>query len=762
METARSILPKIAASVAVGALCSALLCFPQSWELEQEIGLKWLFALRGPLASPDNVALVTMNRQAARNITLPHDPEKYQRCEDLRVGVAADSHESIPPLPSRWPRCLHAHLIEKLQRAGAKIIVFDVLFRQRAPQVGLRGDANAQQDAALAKAMTSFGNVLIVQKFEQVPGTLNDEPLLLNPMISKAALGIGPFEVLPSRSRRVDSHQVFKEEGWATPGLPLLALQAYSIDSYPSFRQLLANASADAAGLLPATVDELRRGQLHATSHLIQQLIKHDPALVERLRDAARQSSMADAPQFDILLSAYAGGASRLLNFIGPAGSIPAMRYDEVLAIDESTHSANQFSFAGKVVFVGYSETGQAEPVEHFSTVFSRPEGIDLSGVEIAATGFVNLMNDSSIRSPSAWQFFSIVFVTGFIVTVMGLLLSIRYAIAATILLGVAYLAAALHVFAAAYVWLPLVIPVLVAVPAGLVLSVVWKYLKVRAERDRVRKAFAQFVPREVAAELERNANRIAATRRSLECACVATDAAKFTTLAEGMASEELADFLNRYFDSLFKPVVEHSGFVSDVVGDAMLAIWPDRDPDTRAHVCTALLEMREAADGFNQRFAGERMSTRFGANWGKVTLGTVGARAHYEYRAVGDTVNTSNRIQDLNKKLGTQILVSQSLVAGVDGFLTRDLGVFQLRGRKMTERIVELIQKAELATDLEQNLVSEFAIALALLESGEKELALAAFQGIQLRHPADGPVDFYVKRLQAGTYAIGNVVAVD
>ena len=760
METAKSILPKIAASAAVGALCSALLCFPQAWELEQEIGLKWLFALRGPIKPPDNVVLVTMNRQAARNIYLPHDPEKYQRCMDLRIGSAPEkSHEAIPPLPSRWPRCLHAPLIDRLQRAGARLIVFDMLFRQRAPQVGMHGDVNAEQDAALAKAMKSFGNVLIAQQFEQVAGTLNDEPLQLNPLVMGAALAVGPFEVLPFAGRRVDGYWVFKEEGWATPGLPLLALQAYSIDGYPAFQQVLASASTDAAQFLPATVEELRDSQLHATSHLLRQLIKHDSALAERLRIAAAKSTVAD-PHFKTLLSAYSGSASRLLNFIGPAGGIPAVRYDEVLAPGESPAMENRF--AGKVVFVGYSESGQAEAVEHFNTVYSQPNGIDLSGVEIAATAFVNLLNDSSIRPPTAWHFVSVVFLTGLAVTALGMFLNIRYAIPALMLLGAAYLATVLHLFTVAYIWLPLVIPVRIAVPAGLALSITWKYLEVRAERDRVRKAFAQFVPRDVASELERNANRIAAIRRSLECACVATDAAKFTTLAEGMASEELADFLNRYFDSLFKPVVEHSGFVSDVVGDAMLAIWPDRGPDTRKHVCSALLEMREAADAFNQRFAGERMSTRFGANWGKVTLGTVGARAHYEYRAVGDTVNTSNRIQDLNKKLGTRILISQALVAGIDGFLTRDLGTFVLRGRKTPERVVELMQNMQMATEAEKTLASEFASALALLESGAKELALAAFQGIQLRHPGDGPVDFYVKRLQAGTYAIGNVVVVD
>ena len=155
-------------------------------------------------------------------------------------------------------------------------------------------------------------------------------------------------------------------------------------------------------------------------------------------------------------------------------------------------------------------------------------------------------------------------------------------------------------------------------------------------------------------------------------------------------------------------------------------------------------------------------MLTRFGANWGKVTLATVGARAHYEYRAVGDPVNTASRIQELNKKFATRILVSQSLVAGVDGFAVRDLGLFLLRGKKTPERIFELIHKKALATAAQLELVSDFEKALQTLHSGEKVAALAAFQDIGARYPSDGATAFYIEQLLIGKPMPGNVVVLD
>ncbi|HJP99574.1 MAG TPA: adenylate/guanylate cyclase domain-containing protein, partial [Rhodanobacteraceae bacterium] len=615
---------KLAAGVLVGALCSALLWVPQMRELEQDTGLQWLFRLRGPLEPPKNVVLVTMSHEAADQLHLPRDPEKYHHCTDLRVGTEANGYESLSPIPARWPRCLHALLIDKLHRAGARMIVFDVLFRQRAAQAGVRGDINAEQDAVLAGAMEAAGNVVIAQKFEQ------DRAVALSPSIERAALGAGPFELVPARSRRIDHQRVFGDDDRA-PGLAMVALQAYAMEDYPAFREMLAQASTDAADLLPATAAELRKnGPLQSTGLLLRQIFIRNPALAGQLRDVAANAPAGQVQRrlIDALVAAYGGEASRMLNFVGAAGRVQAVGFDRVLALREPMPDSDRQHFADKVVFIGYAESMQPEQIEHFSTVFSGADGVDLSGVEIAATAFLNLLEDSSIRPAPAWCSALIVFVAGLAATVLCLLLNLRLAIPLVLALGAGYLVLAVQLFGSGHLWLPIVAPLLVSSPTGMAYATVRKYVEARWQCDKVRAAFRFFVPSDVADEMERNAGRIAATRRSIECVCVATDAARFTTLAESMESEALTDFLNEYFDSLFKPVIEHGGFVSDVVGDAMLAIWPDRGSETRRGVCSALLEMRAAADEFNRRAAGDRLVTRFGANRGRVTLATVGARA--------------------------------------------------------------------------------------------------------------------------------------
>ena len=121
----------LVSGVAVGAVCAALLTIPEIRALEQQVGLQWLFTLRGPIDPPGNAVLVLMNERSADSISLPRDPERFHRCEDLRVGAKPATHMSLPEMPSRWPRCVHARLLERLSEAGARLVVFDVLFRER-------------------------------------------------------------------------------------------------------------------------------------------------------------------------------------------------------------------------------------------------------------------------------------------------------------------------------------------------------------------------------------------------------------------------------------------------------------------------------------------------------------------------------------------------------------------------------------------------------------------------------------------------------
>jgi adenylate cyclase len=758
----------LAVALVVATISAAICWTPASGFFERNVGLGWLFRLRGPIEPPGEVVLVTISPSVAATISLPNDAHRFHRCEDIRVGVRPSTHLGLPSMPSRWPRCLHAVLIDKLAKAGARTIVFDVLFRPRPPLPGFTRDPNADQDAQLGAAMARSRRVLIAQKLESSGAGRDPETdrlIELSAAIDDAALGAAPFLVIGDSEKRFDRFLAFRDSGWATPSLASLAVQAYTLDSYPWFRGVLQRVVPDAAQWLPADAGEIRRtGRLQASMLLMRQIFTGERELATRMRAAlGADYSVAPDPttraQIEALIGLYAGESMRLLNFFGPAGTIPALGFDAALAMNDAEASR---AFQGKAVIVGYAEFAQSEQVEHFNTVFSTAAGLELSGMEIAATAFANLLHGDTIRPTGRTTWTLVALLAGLICTALCLWLPNRLAFPTVAALVLGYGAIAFLLFAKHSLWLPVVIPMFVAAPLGLGAGTLWKYEMTRRQRNRIREAFTQFVPKEVVAMLEQNAEHIGKTRESVECACVATDAANFTALAETMSPEQLADFLNVYYEALFRPIPKHGGFVSDVVGDAMLAIWPNRRPDTRRHVCAALLEMREAAGQFNQRLASSRLTTRFGVDWGRVVLTTVGAHRHYEYRAVGDPVNTANRIQDLNKKLGTRVLVSEPALEGMDDFLLRDIGHFLLRGKALPVHAFELIGTRESAGPNDLELCERFSGALTQLQGGALGEALKAFRALAADFPDDGPAAFYVRVLESGAMLRDGALKVD
>jgi adenylate cyclase len=131
--------------------------------------------------------------------------------------------------------------------------------------------------------------------------------------------------------------------------------------------------------------------------------------------------------------------------------------------------------------------------------------------------------------------------------------------------------------------------------------------------------------------------------------------------------------------------------------------------------------------------------------------FGTVGASAHYEYRAVGDIVNTASRIQDLNKRLRTSALLSANAWEGSEEFLTRKLGAFRLAGKDSAVVVYELLgARGQAADTLLIELSAQFADALDRFVHRDWAEAGRGFARILERFPGDGPSLYYVKLCQA------------
>jgi adenylate cyclase len=122
-----------------------------------------------------------------------------------------------------------------------------------------------------------------------------------------------------------------------------------------------------------------------------------------------------------------------------------------------------------------------------------------------------------------------------------------------------------------------------------------------------------------------------------------------------------------------------------------------------------------------------------------------VGAMDHYEYRAVGDIVNTAARIENLNKRLQTSVLASEAVVEGLEGFILRDLGYFHLKGKRQALKIFEILAKAGDIGAHTEELLRRFPPALAAWQAGDRRAARLAFQALHEAYPADGPTVYYL-----------------
>lgn len=237
---------------------------------------------------------------------------------------------------------------------------------------------------------------------------------------------------------------------------------------------------------------------------------------------------------------------------------------------------------------------------------------------------------------------------------------------------------------------------------------------------------------------------------RSVHGVCLCSDIEAYTRLSETLSPAATTEALNRYF-ARFLPVVEaHGGHVMDIVGDSAMCLWlaDDSSADACRQACAAALELHRL---MNEAPAGDdtALPTRFGLHYGPVFLGEVGADARRELRVVGDIVNTSSRIQSINKALGTRILASSAVLAhhthAPGAGYARPLGRFVLAGKRSPIDLHELSPApqpadARQAFDTARQAYADGALDLARLHL---RIALAA-------SPGDGPAHFYVERCES------------
>ncbi|HSH73127.1 MAG TPA: adenylate/guanylate cyclase domain-containing protein [Methylophilaceae bacterium] len=236
-------------------------------------------------------------------------------------------------------------------------------------------------------------------------------------------------------------------------------------------------------------------------------------------------------------------------------------------------------------------------------------------------------------------------------------------------------------------IWLP---PGNLILTAAIAFSVraIWIAWVTYIDKKRLTLTFGGYVSPEVMKEIV-SGNLVASqTGKRFQGCVLFSDIRGFTTLSEHLKAEDVVDILNRYFARMTKIVHKYGGTVDKFIGDGLMAFFgaPNKLDFPEENALEAAKEMLLAVNNLNIELLRDGLpsiSIGIGLHSGEAVVGHIGSSDRHEYTAIGDTVNTSARLEGLCKDTGCSIICSEVFVKAVDfPDCLVSIGEYPLKGR--------------------------------------------------------------------------------
>ncbi|MGE3987690.1 adenylate/guanylate cyclase domain-containing protein [Pseudorhodoplanes sp.] len=139
------------------------------------------------------------------------------------------------------------------------------------------------------------------------------------------------------------------------------------------------------------------------------------------------------------------------------------------------------------------------------------------------------------------------------------------------------------------------------------------------------------------------------------------------TTLGEARMPYDVLFILNQFFDEMSKALAGTGGHYSNFTGDGLMAIYGLDSADPKASAMQALRgaqQMLLRLDKVNARLKAdlkEPLRIGIGIHFGEAIVGAMGPPRSQIVTAIGDTVNTTARLEGLTKDHNCALILSQA-----------------------------------------------------------------------------------------------------
>ena len=611
----------------------------------------------GFLSFFENIELDTYDRRVAATARPPAPADDI-----VIVWINDDSLRRMEPIVGRWPwpRMTHAMVIDYLHAAGAKVIVYDILFPERDIRKFMLGEqemTGEESDAALVESTRNAGNV--VHAAEASSAELEDPTRALAENLDAPALNL-----------RIDTDCALPRPR-VTPPFPALAAVSRGI----GHTMLI----LDPDGPVRRTAPVVRVGD---------RLI---PSLAMAAATAAGSPALPKGVASDCTALVPWRGAALNANGLPTftSYSFYDVLYSQQQIIEGQTPGLDPSLFKDRIVIVGGSGEGLKEA---FTTPF--PVG-DIDGPEVHANMIDGLLSNRWIERAPSWVTVAMTVTGAAIVGAAGWYLNAWLtgavaAVALIVLTGTAVL-----VFARG-TWLPMTVPAL-AIVFAFVGDLAWKYFVEGRDKRLIKKVFSRYVSKDVFDQLVANPAlaELGGARRHMTV--LFSDIRGFTTMSEKGTPEDVVAQLNHLFTRMVGVVFNHRGTVDKFVGDMVMALYgaPLDDEDHADHAVQTALAMIGALHEMNaewQREGKPTLDIGIGINTGDMVAGNIGSDTIMSYTVIGDAVNLGARLESLNKEYGTRIIISEFTRARLKGrYDIHPLGDVVVKGKSQPVAIFEV-----------------------------------------------------------------------
>lgn len=654
-----------------------------------------------------------------RNATFDQFQRWHPRAyDDPPVRIVDLDDESLRRV-GQWPwsRGQMARLLAQIGRQEPASVAVDILFAERDGSAARDGDAQLARTLAQGRVALGFG--MAAQRPTPPPGADPDDDGL-NLKAGYFAMGGDPLPFLPGFAAAVANLPDLQEAAAGQGAMTFVP----DVDGIVRQVPLVLSLDGRLVPSLTAEALRLAEGVGHYT-----------------VRSEGDSGGVIDVRIGQRVIATEASG-SLWVHYTRPQArrSIPAWQ-----VLDGSLPAG---ALKGQIVLVGASAQGLMDL--RFS-----PLGDLIPGVEVHAQALEQVLTGHHLSRPGwtpAVEWLALL-LGGGLVGLLAMKRSAAVSSASFLGLSAAMGGAAWLAFVQAQVLVDPVAPLL-GMALVFIPTTVMRHVQSERRQRWMKQTFSRYVSPNLVDYLIAHPDALVLKGRRQRCSFVFTDLAGFTRLMESMDPAVAVGLVNGYLDRMIAIAFEHDGTLDRIVGDAVAIMFsaPVEQADHEQRALRCALAMHAFSRRYVDDLARQGITfceTRIGVHTGEVTVGNFGGEAIFDYRALGDPVNTAARLESANKHLGTLICVSDATLAGCPGAPARPIGRLRLVGRSSDLMAYEPLPEGAEGAD------AEYQQAFDLMSAGSDQ-ALPAFEALAAARPQDPLVRLHLARLRSGSTGDG------